>query len=120
MKTKTKAYPKRALLDNDYLNRLKPSYLDKGFPIPKWIMFSQILIAHGWTVELIRSKTTFSKYLHVSIGEMAYKIRFSNHKANKAAENKMDCDFYVGVGNNGVITTEELIQIMLKKTPHHG
>lgn len=119
MKAKTKnPRVKRQLLTIEYLVGLKPSYIKKGYPVPKWIQFSQILIGNGWTVELYRSKTTLSKYLYISCGGMEYKIRFSNHKANKAKEEMMDCDFYVGVGNQGVITTEELIEIILKKTPH--
>lgn len=107
----------RIILTVEYLVSLKPGYLTNGWPIPKWIQFAQILLGNGWSVDLYRSKTTLSKYLFISHGGKEYKIRFSNHKANKDNEDNMDCDFYVGVGNNGVITTEELIQIILKKTP---
>ena len=91
-----------------------PAYLRKGFPIPKWITFSKILIQDGWTVKLFRSKSTYSKYLYVSKNGFKYKVRFSNHKANRFQESKKDSDFYVGVGNSGVLTTEELLKKLIK------
>jgi hypothetical protein len=46
---------------------------------------------------------------------MYLKIRFSNHKANYSQEQNNDSDYYVGVGNNGVITTEQLIDKIQKE-----
>ncbi len=102
-------------LSTEYLDSLKPSYTSQDYPIPKWIIFSQTLIKDGWVVRLYRAKTTFSKYLFISRDKKMLKIRFSNHKANKLKELANDCDFYVGVGNKGVITTEELLRTLLAK-----
>jgi hypothetical protein len=93
----------------EYLVGLEPSYIKQGYPVPKWIQFSKTLLNDGWTIRLHRAKTTFSKYLYINKGELSLKIRFSNHKANRGAEDRNDSDYYVGVGNKGVITTEQLI-----------
>jgi hypothetical protein len=102
-------------LSLDYLNGLEPSYLTKGYSVPKWIKFCKEMLNTGWKVKLYRSKSTFSKYIHISKGETNLKIRFSNHKANINQEQKGDSDYYVGVGNNGVITTEQLIEKIEKE-----
>lgn len=96
-----------------YLQQIKPSYISKGFPVPKWIQFAETLLQNGWKVDLQRSKSTVSKYLYISYGGKTFKVRFSNHKANKNQERKQDSDFYVGVGNKGVITTEQLLEKLL-------
>jgi hypothetical protein len=99
----------------EYLERLKPSYIAKNYPVPKWIQFSEELISDNWHVRLHRSKSTVSKYLYISKNNKNFKIRFSNHKPNKMKENNEDCDFYVGIGNRGVITTSEVLEILKSK-----
>lgn len=96
-------------LTKKYLKGLAPSYKKKGYNVPKWIIFSYAMISDGWDVYLIRSKSTVSKYVYILKGKKELKIRFSNHKANFHKEMQNDCNFYVGVGHKGVVTTEELI-----------
>lgn len=98
-----------------FLNELKPKYLRSGYPIPKWMIFSETLIKRGWIVKMYAAKTTVSKYLYIRFKKMAYKIRFSDHKANKMAERNKDADFYIGRGNFGTITTGVLLRKLIKK-----
>jgi len=105
------AKPKKLTLK--YLEILKPVYIEKNYPVPKWIFFSQALIEAGWRVELIRSKSTFSKYIYIHKGDKNFKIRFSNHKPNKGQQETNDCDFYVGISNGQVITTEMVLKKIL-------
>ena len=96
-----------------YLEALKPSYAKSGYTTPKWITFSEALLQAGWKVELKRSKTTFSKYIYINKGDRSFKIRFSNHKPNKGQQETNDCDFYVGISNGQVITTEMVLKKVL-------
>lgn len=97
------------LLSIEYLESLKPNYVKQGYPVPKWISFSEALINEGWTVRAHYAKTTFSKYLFISKGKISKKIRFSNHKPNRNKENINDCDYYVGISHNQILTTEKLL-----------
>lgn len=103
------------VLTIDKINRLKPNYKNKGYDVPKWAVFSEVLLREGWSVSLHRSKSTVSKYLFIKKGKLKFKIRFSNHKANFYKEKHCDCNYYVGVGNKGVITTEELLTRLFLK-----
>jgi hypothetical protein len=98
-----------------YLNDLKPGYIKSGYEVPKWIQFSENMIRLGCVVELIRSKSTVSKYLYISRGNKNFKVRFSNHKPNKYMEREEDCDYYVGVRNKGCMTTEQVIEDLKTK-----
>ena len=62
---------------------------------------------------MYRSQSTVSKYIYISKNGVEYKIRFSNHKASPDRELSNDCDFYVGIGNRGIIRTEQLIVHLL-------
>lgn len=112
MKSKTKKYTNNIILTLSYLEAIKPSYTKKGFPVPKWIQFAETMIKDGWKVKLHRSVTTVSKYIYISKNNQKFKIRFSNHKANKHSENNEDSDYYVGVGNKGIINTEKVIELI--------
>jgi hypothetical protein len=101
-------------LTQEYLEDLKPYYERSGYSIPKWIIFSEKMLELGFKVDLHKAKTTVSKYIYITRGLKKYKIRFSNHKANRNAELSDDCDFYVGIGNRGTITTEYLIEHIKK------
>jgi hypothetical protein len=96
-------------LNKEYLDKIKPNYLKNGYPVPKWIQFSEAMIDLGCQVELHQTQATVSKYIYLTKDNKKLKIRFSNHKANHQMETKQDCDYYVGVGNYGVVTTEQLI-----------
>lgn len=102
-------------ISKEYLDSLKPAYKKGGWPVPKWIVFCEKMIDAGWKVSLYRAKTTVSKYIYIHKEKNVLKIRFSNHRANVFKELNGDCDFYVGIGNNGVITTEQLIDLLNKK-----
>jgi hypothetical protein len=101
-------------LTQRYLDSQKPSYIKNGYPVPKWIIFSEKMLELGFIVSLHKAKSTYSKYIYLNKGLKKYKVRFSNHRANRGAELSNDCDFYVGVGNRGVITTEYLIEHIKK------
>ena len=94
------------------LQMKKVLYIKKGYNLPKWVLFSEELIKDEWKVELCDSKSTVSKYLYISKNGQKFKIRFSNHKPNKQKESQKDCDYYVGVGNKGVITTEQVLKLI--------
>lgn len=98
--------------------QITTSYLDaraadlekRGYGKSKWIMFCERMIAEGATVRLYEARQTFSKYVTVSAeGRPPFKVRFSNHRPIKAREIGGDCDFFVGVTNLGVTTTEQAI-----------
>lgn len=103
------------LLTIEYLERLKPAYLKKNFPVPKWIVFSETLLRKGWKVKLYRAIHTYSKYLTITKRDRKYKIRFSDHRPNLKKEIENDCDFFVGRSNNQIITTEQVLEKILGK-----
>lgn len=87
--------------------------ISKEFGKQKWIEFCEILIGEGFSCSLYEAKNTHSKYITVSEKMQPYKyfrVRFSDHKPSKPKENQKDCDFYVGVGNNGVYTTQDALK----------
>ena len=100
----------KEILTHEYLDSLKPHYLENGYDVPKWIIFSETLLDWGCSVSLLRAKTTYSKYLFVKKGKEEIKVRFSNHKASFKQEANGDSDYYVGVGNFGIVTTEHLLK----------
>lgn len=75
----------------------------------KWIIFAESLIAEGYEVYLYEARRTFSKYLTIKKDDLSYKVRFSNHKPILEREKNKDCDFFVGVSNFGVTTTDDAI-----------
>lgn len=75
----------------------------------KWIIFSEELLKKGFKVSLYEARRTFSKYLTVEKDGLQYKVRFSNHKPAKEREKNNDCDFFVGVSNFKVTTTEDAL-----------
>jgi hypothetical protein len=98
-----------------YLDYLVECYAKKGWNVPpKWIKFCYVMLENNWIISLYRAQTTRSKYIYIKKNKRNYKIRFSDHKANFHQETKNDCDYYVGVGNYGVITTEQLIEQLNK------
>lgn len=103
------------LLTIEYLERLKPAYLKKNFPIPKWIVFAETLLRKGWKVKLYRAIHTYSKYLTITKRDKKYKIRFSDHKPSRIKEEEKDCDFFVGRSHNQVCTTEQVLEKILKE-----
>ena len=86
----------------------------KPYAPAKYLIFIKTMIENGWMVKLYVANKV-SKYVFISKGDEVYKIRFSNHKPllNKEAED--DCDFYVGISNMQVSTTEQIIKKIIKE-----
>lgn len=99
----------KVTLSLDYLEQIKPRYTDNNYNVPKWIIFSEALLQRGWKVSVYYAKTTVSKYIYIEKGDIKKKVRFSNHKPNSRMESRQDADYYVGVSNNQVLRTEELL-----------
>lgn len=94
-------------IDRAYLANRAAKTVAAGYAVPKWITFCAWALDIGLYVQLYDAVTTVSKYVYLSKHKdgKRYKIRFSNHKPNKAKELEEDCDFFVGVTNTGVRTT---------------
>lgn len=84
-----------------------------GWPVPKWVQFSRLLLENGFELKLCEARTTFSKYLYVgrpgSSRDERFKVRFSDHKPNYRQQNIGDSDFYVGHSNGCITFTEDAI-----------
>jgi hypothetical protein len=74
----------------------------------KWMLFCEELLP-DYDLYLYEARRTFSKYITVKRGDNSFKVRFSNHKPNLERELHKDCDFFVGVTNLGVTTTDKAI-----------
>lgn len=98
------------VVNQPYLKKRADILANAGYVKPKWIGFCETMLAKGYVLTLYEARETFSKYITVSkSGFKPYKVRFSNHKAIYAREMNGDCDFFVGVGNLKVTTTEHAI-----------
>ncbi len=86
---------------------------------PKYVMFGESCQKLGLEVWIYQAKTTVSKYIFVTNGDTVKKIRFSNHRPNTRQQENQDSDFYVGVSNGHVTTTEDALAwvkgVFLKK-----
>lgn len=96
------------------IDNFKERYKNSRYSLPKWIRFCETMLNRGYKVSVYMAKTTFSKYVYVSDGKKTVKIRFSNHKPNYSNEMEKDSDFYVGVNNKVVTTTEQVIPQIIK------
>lgn len=92
------------------LNDRKARAILGGFPIPRWVVFCEAMIAKRYNVYLREALTTYSKYITVRHKGRHFKVRFSNHKPSFYTRSLDDCDIWVGVTNDGVITTEKAIE----------
>jgi hypothetical protein len=99
------------------LMRIEENYKARGYSAPKWLEFSRFMLGKNYKVFLYRAKSTVSKYVYVRNprNKVQVKIRFSNHKPNYNKEIQNDSDFYVGVFNNGVVTTESVIPLVVNR-----
>jgi hypothetical protein len=109
MKKKRYNKPDEMLISQSYLDQIKPGYTNKGYSIPKWITFCEVMLQNNWKVILHEAKSTHSKYIYASKNDKKVKVRFSDHLPNKNAQDINDSDYYVGVSHYGCIRTEELI-----------
>lgn len=80
------------------------------FKKPKWVEFCEYFINYpGVVLKLYEARQTHSKYITIAYQGQEFKVRFSDHKPRKSSERKKDCDFFVGVNNQSVTTTEMAI-----------
>lgn len=95
------------------LNIESVTKLIKNYPAqyttPKYLTFCKCMIEKGWKVRMYKAETV-SKYIFVEKDNKIFKIRFSNHKPSIFKELQEDSDYYVGVSNKQVLTTEEIIK----------
>ena len=113
-------------ISQKFLNFRKPK--NPEFKIQKWITFSEKILEMGLDIYLYEAQKTASKYIAIHYKNKIYRVRFSDHKPIKQREEKMDCDFFVGVNNNSVKNTEdaliavkawkEKIDSKIEKIPH--
>jgi hypothetical protein len=102
------------MMNNDDNRRISPDAIKQmidrypeQYPTPKYLLFIRNAIDAGLEVGLHRAVTTRSKYVFVYHGQQRYKVRFSDHKPAYEREQAGDCDFFVGVANKTVTTTEQ-------------
>jgi hypothetical protein len=101
----------------EFLNQRAKFQSENGYPVAKWIQFCKRLIEEGYTIKLREARQTVSKYVYVSHAQKQQKsflVRFSNHKPIQVREAKQDCDFFVGVTNFGVTTTDDAYRAVQK------
>jgi hypothetical protein len=102
-----------ALVTPGYIQGIKENY-PKEYSIPKYLQLCERAINMGFEVWLYKPVSGgVSKYVTVKYKNKRYKIRFSNHKPIKSLEVKGTCDFFVGVTNLGVSTTEDAWRAMM-------
>lgn len=98
-------------ITNQYLTKeILKQKTSKKYGKQKWIIFAEELLNKGFKISLYEARRTFSKYLTVEKNGEQFKVRFSNHKPIKEREENNDCDFFVGVTNYKVTTTEDALQ----------
>jgi len=106
--------PGGAKVTPGFIQGIKENYPEQ-YPTPKYIQFCERAINHGFDVKLYMPISGgVSKYVTVYHKSKKFKVRFSNHKPIRDLEVKGTCDFFVGVTNLGVTTTEMAWETMLK------
>lgn len=103
-------------INQDFLDQRVAQAEAKGFGKAKWIGFCETMMAEGYYLKLYEARKTVSKYITVIKPDdpsHKFKVRFSNHRPIKHREVSGDCDFFVGVTNLGVTTTEQAIEATL-------
>lgn len=78
-----------------------------GYGRPQWIRFCEAALRSGLSVSLYEARRTVSKYVTLRRGGMTFKVRFSDHRPIASREHAGDCDFFVGVTNRTVTTTDD-------------
>lgn len=97
-----------------FVDGIRKAYASKPYPVPKYVLFIENALKHGCHVNLYMAQKTVSKYVTVQCGNKQYKVRFSNHKPIPYREASGDCDFFVGVTNYAVTTTEQAWAAMME------
>lgn len=95
-------------LQDRYERACRAGYEEKA----KWILFCEQLLEEEYTLYLYEAQQTYSKYITVYRDDSmkTFKVRFSNHKPLLWRELSKDCDFFVGVTNRTVTTTEQALE----------
>lgn len=104
-------------INQDFLDQRVSQAEAKGYGKAKWIEFCEKMMAEGYYLKLYEARKTVSKYITVIKPDdpsHKFKVRFSNHRPIKHREVSGDCDFFVGVTNLGVTTTEMAIEATLQ------
>lgn len=94
-------------ISTKFLNFKRPK--NPNFIVPKWIIFSEKILDMGLDAYLYEARKTASKYITIKFNGSSFKVRFSNHKPIKIREKNMDCDFFVGVNNKSIQTTDDAL-----------
>ena len=94
------------IVDRYYIKKLYDASKNGKFPVAKWIRFCKEFVDLGFSVSLYKSKISVSKYIYIKKFGRTKKVRFSNHKPNYWKEKNGDCDYFVGISNSQIITTE--------------
>ena len=89
------------------------SRIHKVYGKAKWLQFCEELLDE-YELYLYEARHTFSKYITIKKNDKSYKVRFSNHKPNWRREFNKDCDFFVGVSNYNITTTEDALKAVNK------
>ena len=77
----------------------------------RWISFCEECMDRGYKCYLYEARRTYSKYITVvDNNRREFKVRFSNHKPILWRERNQDCDFFVGVTNFKVTTTQDALR----------
>lgn len=92
----------------------------RGYNTPRYLDFCRKMLSHGFVVTLYEARKTNSKYVTVSNGDMSFKVRFSDHRPIPTRERDGDCDFFVGVTNRTVTTTDGAIKACLSYFQRSG
>jgi hypothetical protein len=98
------------IVDRRMVGKRKAAMIGMGYSIPKYLTFCETLLDAGYEIELYEARQTASKYITVRQGGKSFMVRFSNHKPILAREVRGDCDFFVGVTNLGVTTTDDALR----------
>ena len=96
------------------INKMIKNY-PKQYPIPKYLQFMKAMKIAGYKIRIYEAGV--SKYIFTfGKGEAndIIKIRFSNHKPLLYKEREEDCDYYVGISNMQVSTTDQIIKQIIK------
>ena len=91
------------------------SKVSRVYEPQKWILFCATLLPYVDSIKLYEAQTTVSKYILIQKGKATYKVRFSNHKPNRTKEKQNDCDFFVGVSNSKITTTQDALAACVKR-----
>jgi hypothetical protein len=98
------------LLTEDYLASRESGLRGAGYGAPKWMLFARVMMRRGFQVRLYEAQRTVSKYVTVTNGQKAFKVRFSDHAPIFEREANGDCDFFVGHTNFGKTSTNDALK----------